>query len=108
MKNTKIIFRCIEKGRMRENEVNREDVLTVFEGLVNGFHDDNTVSKELIEYIPDADVVVVNKDINNSKDIPFIAIISKDDQSEKEDVRKIINIMRRHTIVWSIINKYCE
>ena len=108
MKNTDIVFRCIEKGKMRENKVNREDLLTVFEGLVKGFHDDNAISKELVKFIPGVDVIVVNKDINSTKDIPFIALLGKDEKAQKEDVRYIINIMRRHTIVWSIINKYCE
>ena len=104
MQKSKIIFRCIEKGRMRDNMVDREQMYAVFEGLTKGFKDDNEISKKLISVIPYVDMFVVNKDLNATQDMPFIVAITGGDNANRE----IIKIIRYHKIVWSILNKYCE
>lgn len=102
MKNTDIIFEWIENGRKHETEVSRESFYAMFDGLAKGFEKigDNEISKKLVKIIPEADKIFINKDINETQDVPSIAY------STNGDV-KLIKIMRRHEIVWAIFDKYC-
>lgn len=102
MKNSAIIYEWIEEGKKHQKTISRENFYVMFEGLAKGFSKigDNEISKKLVEVIPEAERICINKDINETQDIPSIIITTG-------PKRKQIKIMRRHVIVWSILNRYC-
>ena len=103
MENSKIIFRCYENGIMTEKEVDRQAVTKVFEELVARFEEmnDNEISKQMIKRLPGTEVIVVNKDINETRVEPAIVFQYK----EKKDM---LPINRCHKIVWAILHSYCK
>ena len=102
MKDTAIIYEWIENGKEHQKEISREDFYAMFDGLTKGFEKlgDNEISKKLIKIIPEVDKIFINKDNNETQDVPSIAYYTNGD-------RKLLKIMRRHEIVWSMLNKYC-
>lgn len=100
MKCTKITLKWKEKEGDFRKELDRQEVLEVFRGLVKGFSDDNEISKQLVEIIPEVDEIHINRFYNSIQDVPLITYYI----NGKENVLKII---RYHKIVWSILDKYC-
>ena len=102
MKDTAIIYKWIEKGKENQKEICRKDFLAIFNGLLIGFEraGDNQVSKQLVKFIPEMDEIFINKDMNETQDIPSIAYFINGE-------RKLLKIMRRNEVVWSILNKCC-
>lgn len=98
---TNIILKWVEKGKKQKKFVNREKMLAVFQGIAIGFSDDNEISKKLVELIPYVEEIKINKDLNETQDVPCITYKVN---GEKE----IIKIIRYHKIVWAILNKYCS
>ena len=70
------------------------------ESVKRAFSDDNEISSILVELIPNLDLILINKDRNNQKDIPSIHCVGE--KGEKE-----IDIRRYHKIIWAILNRYC-
>ena len=101
MKSTAIKLTWVQAGKKYEKELNREDLYAVFCGLAAGFRDDNTISQNMIQdIIPYADEIFINKDFNETQNVPTIVYFIDDDKS-------ILKIMRYHKIVWSILDKLC-
>ncbi len=102
MKKTAIIYEWIEEGKDYQKEVDRKAFYSMFEGLAKGFGKigDNEISKKLVKVIPKVDKICINKDLNDTQDVPSIICTTN-------GTRNLIKIMRRHVIVWSILNKYC-
>ena len=102
MKDTAIIYGWRENGTDHQKEIDRNDFYAMFDGLAKGFEKvgDNEISKKLVEIIPEVDKIFINKDINETQDVPSI-------EYHVADEANLIKIMRWHNIVWSILNKYC-
>ena len=100
MKGT-IDFTWIDQNRQYNKKLNKADLYAVFHGLLDGFADDNGISKVFIEeIIPSADKIMINKDYNATQDVPAIYY------SIDGDCR-ILKIIRYHKIIWAILDKYC-
>lgn len=97
----RIILKWVEKGKKHKKLICREKFLAVFEGIAIGFSDDNEISKKLVELIPYLEEIKVNKDLNETQDVPFITY-------KVNGEKGIIKIIRYHKIVWSILNKFCS
>ena len=97
----KFVLKWIEKGKKHQILVSREKMLAVFEGIALGFSDDNVISKKLIELIPYVDEIKINKDLNETQDVPCITYMINGE-------RGIIKIIRYHKIIWAILDKYCS
>lgn len=100
MKCTKIMLKWMEKGKKNQKKLDRKEVGVVFKGLALGFSDDNEISKKLLEILPEVDEIFLNKDSNETQDVPYIAYYI----NGKENILKI---KRYHKVVWSILEKYC-
>ena len=102
MKNTAIIYEWIEKDKKHQKEICRDDFHAMFDGLSKGFEKigDNEICKKLIKIIPEVDKISINMDANETQDVPSIAYYTN-------GKRELLKIMRRHEIVWGILNKYC-
>lgn len=102
MKETSIIFSWKENGKDYQKEISREHFYAMFDGLEKGFKElkDNEISKKMCKVIPEVDKIFINKDHNETQDIPFVICYIN-------NTMDIIKIMRRHKIVWSILDKYC-
>ena len=96
-----IILKWVENGKKHKKTISRERLLAVFEGIAIGFSDDNEISKKLVELIPYADEIKINKDLNQTQDVPCITY-------KINGERGIIKIIRYHKIVWAILDKYCS
>ena len=85
-----------------QKKIDRKDFLAIFDGLAKGFEEigDNEISKKMVEIIPEVDEIFVNQDVNETQDVPSIAYYINGNV-------QLMKIMRRHNIVWSILNKYC-
>ncbi len=104
MKKTTITFSWIEKSMRYQKQLRRDEVYAIFDGLVKGYasSDNNEISKKLIEIIPEVDEIVINKDHNETQDVPFIVYYM--DGGEVH----ILKIKNHHKIVWTILNEYCK
>lgn len=101
MKSTQIDFVWIEDGKGHGKKLERKDLYAVFNGLAEGFQDDNQISKKMIEeIIPVADSILINKDLNSVQDVPVISY-------QVDGQTKLLKIIRYHKIVWTILDKYC-
>lgn len=102
MKETVIIYSWRKNGNDHQKEISREDFYAMFDGLRKVFEKigDDEISKKMVEIIPELDKIFINQDVNETQDIPGIVYTI----NGKE---KLMKIMRRHEIVWSIFNKYC-
>lgn len=103
MKDTAIIFGWRNNEEEYIIQVDREGFYSIFYGLARGYHKigDNTISKKMVEIIPEVDKIFINKDFNKTQDIPFIAYSINGDM-------KILKIRRCHRIVWSILEDHCK
>ena len=102
MKETAITYGWISHGKNYQKKIDRKDFLAIFDGLAKGFEEigDNEISKKMVEIIPEVDEIFVNQDVNETQDVPSIAYYINGNV-------QLMKIMRRHNIVWSILNKYC-
>ena len=102
MKETAIIYSWISHGKRYQKEINRQDFLTIFEGLEKGFEKigDNEISKKLVEIIPMVDEIFINQDINATQDVPTVVYYINGNM-------QLMKIMRRHEIIWAILKRYC-
>ena len=101
MKSTAIELTWVHEGKKYMKELVREDFYAIFSGLVAGFRDDNVISQKMIQdIIPHADKIFINKDFNETQNIPTLVYFIGDEKN-------IFKIMRYHKIVWSILDKLC-
>ena len=103
MDNSKVTFKRIYKCKMSSNKISKKRIIEVFKNIAARFEemDDNEISKKILELLPEARSILINDDINKDKDVPFIVV----QMANRE--KKIIEIKRRHKIVWSILESYC-
>lgn len=102
MKETAIIYSWKKDGEEHKKEINRKDFYDMFDGIRKGFAvlGDNEISKSMVEIIPEVEKIFINQDINETQDVPFIVYTINGNE-------KLMKIMRKHNIIWSILEKYC-
>ena len=103
MDNKFIIFKRIKNYKMSCNKISKNRLMEVFKNIVIRFEEmgDNEISKKILELLPEAKSILINDDINKDKDVPFIVVQMKNRE------KHIIEIKRRHKIVWSLLESYC-
>lgn len=99
--NEKFKLKWIEQGKTYEKKLARFEVMTVFYGLYKGFAEDNEISEKLLKIIPDVEWIRINKDHNETQEIPCITY-------KANGAVGVMKIIRHHKIVWAILNKYCN
>ena len=99
MDDSKILFKWKTNYFMHSRKIERAKLLSVFQGLVDGFEDDNEISKAFVRLIPDSTIIYIDNDANATQEIPLV-IFFADNNDEA-----IIKVIRYHKIVWSILNK---
>lgn len=100
MEESEIDLIWTEKGIKHKRNLKRNEVYSVFKGIEKGFVGDNEIAKKLIKIIPIVDKIYINKDYNETQDVPFIIYYVGEES-------KIIKIIRYHKIIWAILDKYC-
>lgn len=100
MRKDKIIFICKEKGNLKTKEVDRQLLYDLMEAIKNSFSEDNEISTKLLSYIPNLEIIEINKDRNEQRDVPFIVCKMQD----KKEI--VVEIKKCHDVMWSILNKY--
>ena len=102
MKNTRIDFQWIAGGKEYNKILDRQKMYSIFNGLAEGYaEDENEISTKMVnDIIPNADKIAINKDYNETQDIPMISY-------EIDRNTKVLKIKRCHKIVWAILDRYC-
>lgn len=100
MKKEPIILEWIENGEKKKKEINRKEFFDLMESIKNAFIEDNQISSILVDLIPELIMISINRDRNEQKDVPSIYCLC-------ETGGKVIDIIRYHKIIWSILNRYC-
>ena len=61
MNNTTLTFSWIDKGLQHKRVYDREKIKAIFQGLKEGFEDDNEISTKLVNKLPETVVVFINE-----------------------------------------------
>ena len=101
MKTEEITFICKGKGKEVVKGIKRQEFYDLMKSIKNAFSKENEISTKLVELTPSLISITVNAERNEHLDVPCI-------YCECEEGNVQIEIMRRHKIIWSILNKYCE
>ena len=101
MNKETIDLKWVSKGKEYTKEINRKDFYELMNSLKNAFFYDNQVSKFFCEIIPEVDSIFISKDRNEERDIPFI-------EYEIDGKMDVLEILRHHKIVWSILDGYTK
>lgn len=94
----KIILYIQEGERLEEKKsIDRNEFYTKMENL--GETQQDHMAKTLCGLIPSMQMIIINPERNEQKDIPFIAYMD-------EDVSKVnvLNIQRHHKDIWLYLN----
>ena len=101
MKKETISLQWIEKEKMYEREISRQDIIDIMKSLKNGFDENNEISKKMCEVLPKTVSIMINKDRNEQLDIPMISL-------KVGENTYVLEIRRKHKIIWGILNEYCK
>ena len=101
MKET-ITMRWIRDGKPAEREVNRDELFAKFKELVEGYQDNNEISRELCLLIPDLEQIRIDLDLNQTQDTPCITY------KIHNGIFGFLRILRHHKIVWNTLHEYCK
>lgn len=101
MKKETINLQWIEKEKMYEREISRQDIIDIMKSLKNGFDENNEISKKMCEVLPKTVSIMINKDRNEQLDIPMISL-------KVGENTYVLEIRRNHKIIWGILNEYCK
>lgn len=94
----RISIRSINKKNELWADVNKMEMIVAMEYLKNHFQDNNYVSTQMVELIPDALIIVCDDEKNATQDIPGVEVWT----AEK---KQLVKIRRNDVICWEIINK---
>ena len=97
----KIILKWIKGSKERFREIDRQSFYDLMNSIKVAFQDDNRVSSFFCDIIPRVEWIKINKDNNESRDIPFI-------EYGIDDETHILEIRRYHKIIWSILEGYTK
>ncbi len=92
----------VEGRRNYHGIIDRNEFLSHMEYLVEKFPDNNEIAKQLTNLIPEMRYILINKDMNDTQDIPSIFY-----KLNNEDDGYILKILRFHSIIWGFLNRYC-
>lgn len=97
----KIQLKYVARGKCYIGEIEREEIFNWMKEISEKFKD-NEVSTKLVKLIPNMVKMQINKDINETKDVPFITY----ENGNGEEL--VVNIMRNHHIIWGFLDHYCD
>lgn len=95
-----LILQWKRNGAYYQSELEKQKIYALFKGIMEGFGDDNEISTKLVEIIPEASHLIIDWDINTTRDSSIAYVI--------EDIVEVIQIKYHHKIVWEIFSKYCN
>lgn len=97
-----IKLKYVEGKKVYEGTINRQEFLNHMNYLVEEFPDNNEIAKKLVRLIPEMNHILINKDMNDTQDVPFV-YYKLDGSSEGH----ILKILRFHSIIWGFFERYC-
>lgn len=92
----------VGRNAITTKNVEREKMLKLFREISDNFSNNNEISKQFVEIIPDLKVIEIDRLRNAQCDVPFINCEMNDGTS------KVIRILRWHKIIWSILDEFCK
>lgn len=98
-KSEEIILKWTLEGQDYEEPIERKVLMSTFNGLANGFINNNEISKKLIEIIPVARELIINWD-NTAETNRLYYLVDENIHS--------IPIPNAHNIVWAVLKGYCR
>ena len=101
MKKEDLILKWKKNGKKYAKEIERKKFFNVMKSIRDAFDGNNEISNIFCQYVPDMDVLYIDKDRNNDVETPFV-------QYSVNEERCILNIKRSHKIIWAILNGYTK
>ena len=95
----KIILSWKKDNEAYTKELEKRCLMDTFKGLVEGFGNNNEISKKLLKVIPEADDLYINWDCTADVNRVYYSINGK---------IASIPIINAHSVVWAVLNKYCQ
>ena len=102
MKDT-IQLNYVVKGKRYEGKINRKEFFDWMRDISERFKGNNEISIKFVGLIPKMTEMEINKDINETQDVPFVLY-----KEENKEQRKVLKIMRCHHIIWGFLDHYCD
>lgn len=97
-----IRLRYVSEGTTYRGEIDREQFIHYMQEIAKMFEENNEISTKLVEILPSIVYIKINKDINDTQDVPYIIYGGEDRRA------KILKIRRNHRIIWAFLQRYCD
>lgn len=102
MKQKIIILQWKENGKDFSKNIYQEELINLMISIKTVFYNDNEISSIMVNKLPKIKHIMIDKDQNEFREVPFIYCICDNGKEE------IIKINRQHHIMWGIFNKLCS
>lgn len=93
----------VQKGRCYHSVIAKHEFQNTMEILAASYSNFNENSVKLCKLIPKLSSITINKDIIDTKDVPFFEYVTVDSPD-----RKVFSLVRPCKIVWKNIFSYCD
>ena len=102
MKNV-IMLTYVVKSKTYQGEIDRQKFFDWMKDIAERFKGNNEISTRFVKLIPKMTKMEINKDINETQDVPFVLY-----EELNSNEQKILKIMRCHHIIWGFLDHYCD
>ena len=102
MKNT-IQLKYVVKGKKYQGEIDRQEFFSWMKDISERFKGNNEISTKFVDMLPTMTKMEINKDINETQDVPFVLY-----ENGNGEQQKVLKIMRCHHIIWGFLDHYCD
>ena len=102
MKQKIIILQWKENGKDYSKTLSKDELINLMVSIKTVFYNDNEISSIMVNKLPKVKSIMIDKDQNEFREVPFIYCICDDGKEE------IIKINRVHRIMWGIFDKMCS
>ncbi len=100
-KNEFITISKVVKGKVtKSNEIELATFYKLMLDIKESFINNNTISSQLVEMIPDIKEITIDVDRNTDCDLPFVVLTMLDGE------KKVFVIPRWHRIIWGLLDEF--
>ena len=103
MRDDKYISITVARGEIGiMHLINRENFWELMNSIKKNYVNNNEISSQLVELIPNTMGVEIYEDRNKEVDVPFIVVETFDGE------KIIVKIPRKHKIIWGILEEFVK
>ena len=93
----------VEHGKTYHGKINKTNFLDQMKHIVDWFPNCNDNAVTLCGLLPDIDCIIINQDIIDTQDVPFILYTTIGDSTEK-----YLKFRRSYSIIWNFFLHHCK